>query len=485
MRRNLFFLVCVLWLTSDGVSAVGGIDKAPAPAAPREARFTQPKEAKLPNGLRIVVAERPDLPLLTTELIVRHGSEIDPTGRGGAASMAGSLLTRGTNTMPAPEIARTIESLGGTIFSAATWDSSMAGVVVMSDKEDAALNVLADVVQHPAFQSEEIERLRRQTLDRLRVSLEQPGNVNSYVVTRVVFREGEYAHPSGGTTETIQAITRDDIVKLYQSYYRPEASALVFSGNVTLEQAKAYAEKYFGDWKASPEAAAAPFPVSANNENWKAQKIVVDMPQAGQAAVSIARPAIKRSSPDFYTAEVANAALGSGFVSRLNREIRINRGLSYGAGSSFSMRRDAGAFSGSAQTKNESAVEVATLLQEEIKRLATDPVQGEELKSRQAMLAGSFARNMETNQEVAGQLGSLVVYDLPLDSLDKYIPGLSAVTSDGIADFVHRTLNSPMGVVIVGKASVFKEALAKAGPGWRIIPQADVDLNRAELTKTK
>ena len=122
------------------------------------------------------------------------------------------------------------------------------------------------------------------------------------------------------------------------------------------------------------------------------------MPEAGQAAVTMGRPAIKRASPEYYPALVANAALGNGFVSRINREIRIKRGLSYGAGSSLDPRREKGPFSVSAQTKNESAAEVAGLMQAELKRMVTDPVKGDELKSRQAVLTGGYARALETNQ---------------------------------------------------------------------------------------
>src|SRR5439155_25137739 len=141
---------------------------------------------------------------------------------------------------------------------------------------------------------------------------------------------------------------------------------------------KKYAEKFFGDWKGTmPPANTRP---SSNPADWKPANIVVDMPEAGQAAVSLARPGIKRNSPDYYAGLVANAALGTGFVSRLNKEIRIKRGLSYGARSSLDARREIGPFSASAQTKNESAAEVAGLLIGELKRLASEPVQGDELK---------------------------------------------------------------------------------------------------------
>ena len=223
----------------------------------------------------------------------------------------------------------------------------------------------------------------------------------------------------------------------------------------------------------------------SGGKNWQPQNIVVDMPEAGQAAVVRVKPAIKRADPDYYSALVANAALGNGFVSRLNREIRIKRGLSYGAGSSVDPRREVGSFSTSAQTKNESAAEVASLMDVELKRLVSEPVKGDELKSRQAVLTGRYARSLETNQGFASQIASLASYDLPLATLDKYIPSINAVTSDGVTEFARKYLATPTSLIIAGQARAFLEPLKKAYPDVKVIAQNDLDLNRADLTKRK
>jgi zinc protease len=462
--------------------AIGGVDTTPPPAAPHPVSFTHPKETKLDNGLRVIVAERPSLPLLAIELIIRSGSEADTNDLAGTASLTGSLLTKGTEKMSAPEIVNAIESLGGTIFSSAVSDNSSAGVLVMSNKAEPALTILADVVLRPTFKQEEIDRLRKQSLDGLRVALQQPGSVASYVIGRVVYGDGEYGHAAGGTLETLPAIHRADIVKFYQTYYRPDNAALIFSGNVTFEQAKDYAQRFFRDWKPTRATVS---PISATTGAWKPTSIVVDMPEAGQASVSLTRPAIKRDSPDYYSGLVANAALGNGFGSRLNREIRIKRGLSYGAGSSLDVRRDAGAVTASAQTKNESAAEVASLLQVELKRMKTDPSQGDELKSRQAFLTGNYARSLETDLGFASQVASLAVFKLPLETLDKFIPAINAVTTKDVTSFADKYLGASSSLVIVGKAAAFLEPLKKSFPETRVIPQSNLDLNRADLAKQK
>ena len=183
--------------------------------------------------------------------------------------------------------------------------------------------------------------------------------------------------------------------------------------------------------------------------------------------------------------QVANAALGSGFVSRLNREIRIKRGLSYGARSSLDARRDVGPFMATAQTKNQSAAEVANLMQVELKRMRSEPVQGDELKSRQAVITGGYARNLETNGGFVGKISAMITNDLPLDTLNKFIPAINAVTSADVTAFATKYFDTPPSLIIIGKAPEFIEPLKKDFHDVKVIPVPELDLNRAELTKAK
>src|SRR3954462_1361806 len=479
--KRLFSVSFLFVALAGSAFGIGGVDTPPAPSAPRETPFTQPKETKLGQGLRVIVIERPKLPLLAAELLIRNGAEIDPNDLAGTASLTGSLLTKGTESMTAPQIASAIETLGGTIDSGAYWDASRATTGVMSDKAEPALKILSDVVLHPTFKEEEIGRLKNQILDGLRVAMRQPGALAQFVMNRVLFGDAPYGHSHIGPMETVQAIKREDIVKLYQTYYVPENAALILSGNLTLEQGTKWAEQFFGEWKGG----LAPREVVAPVTDWKPSNVVVDMPEAGQAAVLVARPGIKRDSPDYYVGILANAALGNGFVSRLNREIRIKRGLSYGARSSLDSRRDVGPFSAMAQTKNESAAEVAGLMQTELKRMKSEPVQGAELKSRQAKLTGDYARSLETNGGFVGKMSAMVSYDLPLETINKFIPAINAVTSDDVTAFVAKYFEAPQSLIIIGKAAAFMEPLKKTFPEVKLIPVPELDLNRADLTKAK
>jgi zinc protease len=475
----VFLAIGSITLAPSAALAVGGRDTPPAPAAPPQTQFAQPKEVKLDNGLRVIVAERPGLPLVAAHLVVGSGAEADPPDLAGNASMTGTLLSKGTEKMSAPQIAEAIESLGGDISSSAGWDSSNASLVITSDKLDPALTILADIVLHPAFQQEEIERVRKQRLDGLRVAMQQPGSLASYVAERAVFGAGEYGHAAGGTIESVGRMQRQNLIDFYKKHYAPANAAFILVGDITVDRAKTYAQKFFGDWKAEDQPAGQSAPAPSD---YKPRNVVVDMPEAGQACVGAAKPAIKRDSPDYYAGLVANAALGTGFISRLNREIRIKRGLSYGAQSSLEARRDVGPFTAMAQTKNESAVEVAKLLIGEIKRLVDDPVKGEELKSRQALLTGSYARSLETNEGFADKLSAYAVYGLPLDTLNQFIPKVNAVTTEEVTAFAKKYFGTPS-LIITGKASAFAEALKKEFSDVQVIAQKDLDLNTPALVK--
>src|SRR5205823_3357814 len=173
-------------------------------------------------------------------------------------------------------------------------------------------------------------------------------------------------------------------------------------------------------------AVATPTPPMASTPH---RVVVIDMPEAGQAAVLVARPGLRRLDPAYSISQVTNSILGGGYSSRLNEEIRIKRGLSYGAGSSFDLRRDVGPFTATAQTKNESAGEVAGLIVDEMNKLGTTAVADDELGPRKAVLIGGFGRGLEPNAGIVGRIGTLALYGLSLDEINRYISGVQNVTA--------------------------------------------------------
>ncbi len=452
----------------------------PAPAAPRQPHIPSAVEKTLANGLRVIVVEKKNVPLVSARLMIGTGAAADAAGHAGLADMTASLLTKGTTTKSAEEIARGVEALGASLDSSASFDSSNVDLNVMSPRLAEAMAFLADVVRHPTFRKDEIDRYRAETLDALEVELHEPRELSGFVLSRVVFGETPYGHNLSGTPQSIRKITREDVVKFHRRYYRPDNAVLVMAGEIKSADAFALAQKLLGGWKGAGPKPAAPKPAALP---LKPRVVVIDMPEAGQAAVSVARVGLRRADPAYFAAQVANAVLGGGYSSRLNEEVRIKRGLSYGAGSGFDFRRDAGPFSAGAQTKNESAAEVAGLIADEMNRMAAEPVSDAELTPRKATLIGDYARSIETSQGLVRRLSSLALYGLPLSDVSSYITAVQAIDAAQVQAVAKSHLAGAADVIIVGDAKKFLEPLKARFKDVEVIPYAELDLNTASLKK--
>ena len=457
----------------------------PPPAAPRSVQFPTPVEQTFPNGLRVVIIERSGYPLVAAQVLIKNGGEVDPPELAGLADMTANLLTKGTQSRDATRIAEEIESLGGSLESGARWDASTATVGVMSTKLAPAMEILADVVRRPTFKSDEVERLRQQYLDNLTLQLGEPGSIARFVAARVVFGDGPYGHPISGTSESLAHISAADIVKMHSSFYRPDNAILVIGGDITPKDGFALANKYFGDWAKPSTPTAATKAGNVESANNAGRVVVIDKPDAGQAAVYLVRLGIKRKDPEYFKGIVANSVL-SGYSGRLNQEIRIKRGLSYGAFSTLEARREVGPFVAAAQTKNESGAQVAELLLGEISRLSASPPIDAELTPRKAVLIGNFSRNLETVGGLVTQIGSLALYGLSFEEINLYINNVQAIGTSDVQKFADTRLPAKTSnIIIVGNAKAFLPELEKHHSKVEVIPVAELDLNTSLLRKKK
>lgn len=439
-------------------------DSPPAPSAPRPLTLAAPQEQTLPNGLRVVVAERRGLPLVTAQLLVLSGAEADPPALPGLAALGAGLLTRGSRTRSAPAQAQAAETLGGTLDSSADWHRITVQMTVTTPRLGEALALVADAALRPAFANAELQRLRSETLDELKVRYASPGTQASLAVQQAVFGDGAYGRPVRGTPASLQAITRADVTALHRAHFRPDNAVLVLAGDIGLSQAVALAGRHFGGWRAPAQALPAPSPVAGTPS--KAPLTLVDLGQAaGQASVAVALAVPARGAADDAVGAVSNAVLGLGYSSRMNQEIRIQRGLSYGAGSSFDARRSGGLLLASAQTKNESAAEVLQLVHAQLDSLLQAPVPADELAARKATIVGNLSRSVETTAGLAGQVAALVTAGVPPDALRGRIAALSAVDAAAVQRYASQHFGAEQRrAVVAGDAAQFEPALRAAVP---------------------
>jgi zinc protease len=451
----------------------------PPPAAPRPLSIAAPSEMKLDNGLRVIVAKREGVPLISAELVALSGAETDPPRLAGLASLSASLMTQGTKRHSAPQLAAAAEALGGSLDSAAGWNHSLISITVTTPKLDAALALVAEVAREPVFANDEIARVRTQALDGLKVAYANPGTLAAIVAQRLAYGPGAYGHPASGTPDSLPRIARADLVAAHRQAFRPDNAVLILAGAIDGEAGLALARRHFGGWTApATPLAAAP---RAAPEPSSPAAAVVDMTHSGQAGVVLALALPDRRGDERTIGAVLNAVLGGGYSSRLNQEIRIKRGLSYGVATSVEPRREAALLRVSVQTKNESAAEVVGLMQAEIDRLMTEPVAADELAARKATLIGNFSRSVETTAGLAAAIRALVVANRPATELKTRIASLEAVSAAEVQRYAAAHLGATMRrIAVAGEASSFGSALLASLPGAVTVGQDALDVERSE-----
>jgi zinc protease len=456
---------------------------APPPPGPLiVATAPQPVTERLANGLTLITVPRHNLPLVNASLISNAGAAADPADMAGLHSLTAKLMTKGTRTRSADSVAAAIEALGGQLAAAAGREGMALDLTVKVDQLPAALSVLADLAQNSVYSPDELDRARGQAIDEATVALQSPGALSRLAVARAMFGTGAYGSPVDGTPQSLKAIDRAHVLAAAGRDVRPDNSTLILSGDITPDQARALADRTFGQWKASGTASSAPTGPAAGDAPLKGKVVLVDMPGAAQAAVAVARETAPRSDPAYYSALVANAVLGGGYSARLNKEIRIKRGLSYGAGSTLRAERRDGSVSVAVQTKNPSAPEVLGIILDEMKRLGSEPIPAAEMATRQANLAGNFGRQMESVSGLGAIVGNFVQQGVSPDEIGHYAAQVQAVTPASASAAAAAEL-SPAGatMVIVGDSKIFADAIRKAYGDVTIIPITSLKLDRPAL----
>ena len=473
-------LACALMLACGAATASDFPSTPPAPGPAPKLSIPTPVRQVLPNGMEVITVARQGLPLVTAQLLLRRGGELDPADKAGLADLTATLLTKGAAGRSASALAEAADVLGGSLGSSANWDMSGVGMTVTTPKLASALSLLADVVEKPTLAQDELERARGQALDDLRQRLSRPSSMASLAGARLVFGDGAYGHSRTGTPASLARITRDDVVAMHAQVYRPDNAVLVLAGDITPQQAMQLAQAAFASWaKPSQPLAAAP---AGRAMTQLPTLLVIDQHGAGQAGVALASPAPDRADPGYFAGEVANAVLGGSYSARLNQEIRIKRGLSYGASSRFDPRRTSGLWSAGAQTKNPSAPQVVDLMREEAARLGSTPVPDDELAARKATLIGGYGRGLQTTQGLADTVGMLAGLGIDLAEVGRYVDRVQAVTPAQVQEYAQAHIDpAHAAMVVVGDASQFGDALRKAHPEAVTIPLGKVDLDRGDL----
>lgn len=425
----------------------------PVLAAPPALALPLVVESTLPNGMRLLIVEHHELPIADFILLVGTGGEADPGDKPGVATLVASMLQEGTTTRSALEIAAQEAALGASVSSSGGWDVSRVMLHTPTAQLDSALALFADVALHPSFAPEELERLRQQRLTSLLQLRDRGPAIADRAYAAILYgSDHPYGRPLGGTETATEATTRADLEHYYRTYYRPNNSTLIVVGDVTPADIEARVGRLFSAWQRGEVPRTT---YSRPSAAPRTTVYLIDKPGAPQSSVRIGSIGVARSTDDYFALEVMNTILGGSFTSRLNQNLRETRGYTYGAGSSFAMRREAGPFTASAEVTGTKTDSSLIEFMKEL-RAILDAVPQSELEKAKTYQQLGLPADFETTQDIGFRLAPVVTYGLPLDYYNSYVQRIEQVTQADVQRVARKYIDpAQLAIIVVGdRASV-------------------------------
>ena len=392
----------------------------------------------LPNGIRLLVAPRPAIPVVVVRVYLRAGSAFDPPDAPGLANLTAELLTRGTAKRSGPELDRAIEFVGGSLDASAGRDGTTVGLAVLKKDLDLGLDLLAEVLLTPTFPQHELERKVGEIQGALRRSEEDPQAVAGRALAMLLYPGHPYAHQVAGTIESVGALSREQVARFHRERYRPDAAAVAVVGDVTVDEVRQALLRRLGGWTAPTEALTV-IPQAAANPSIASETITRDLTQA---TVYLGRPGLRQDHPDYFALVVANYILGGGSASRLYTRVREEGGLAYAVYSSNSPGRYGASYVVALQTRVDAVGEAVRLVKEELARMAQAPVADRELRLAKEYLIGSFPLRLDTSRKVADLLIAIEEYGLGLDYPERFKAEIAKVTAADVQRVAARYMNA-------------------------------------------
>ena len=439
----------------------------PAPEPTRPFPFPAIEKSTLANGMRVWTVHHAQVPLVSFSLLVRRGAASDPPGQDGLAAVTADMLDEGSGSRSAIEMHEALARLGAQFDTDIGSDATVASVTVLSRFAQRALELLSDVVARPAIRDDDFTRVRQLRLHRLTQLRDMPSAVADRAFLKLIYGAHPYGHSPIGNETTLAAMHVDDVRAFHARAIRPSAATLIAVGDCDHAEIAGLAAESFGDWTGTSDGDAA----TAASLPQAARLNVVPRPRAPQSELRIGQVAVGRDTPDYHALVVANTILGGQFVSRINLNLREDKGLTYGARTAFEFRRMPGPFvlqvsvqtSGTATAIDESIGEIAGIR-------GSRPVTADELALGIAALTRGYARSFETGEQIGRAALQLALYDLPDDYFEQFVPRIERVTSDDVSRVMARHLDpARLTTLIVGDFDTIGSDLSGLGFGEPVV----------------
>ena len=450
MRRNLVTCLAVLAIAAPAAAQQPERETPPPPGPLRP--FTVPviRETRLPNGLRIVVAERRSLPIVHARVIVNAGAVHEPAEKSGLASLTGTLLVEGgAGGLASAELAQRIEAIAAQIGSSASYSLASVTVTSLRSVFDSAMSLGAKAVRSPSFDEREFGRVKSQALAGYEQAMSSAEGVADRTFSRAMYApEAPYSRSPAGTATTLGAITRADVAAWHSRMYAPGNTTILFVGDIAFDEAVALVTRLYADWAVpSPSIT---LPANPFRSATSPRVILVDRPGSVQSSIYVGVPGIATTDPDFFTMTVLHRIMGGGFTSRINTNLRERRGFTYGANTVNAALQNAGTFYASSSVRTNATDSALVEVMNEYRRIVTEPVPDAEFSAGVNNLVAGFPASVQSVQELANRLQTLLIYGMPLDYYNTFRERLAAVTSADVLALAKRKIVPDVTMVVVG-----------------------------------
>jgi zinc protease len=438
------------------------LDRSVMPAAAPTPTYDFPdvQRRTLSNGLQLWLVERPGAPIVTMQLITEAGAVSDPADRPGLASLTAAMMTEGTTSRSATQIADELDFLAANLNVGAGQEVALASITTLVRNLEPALAIFADVVVNPSFPAGEWDRVRNQRLVALVQALDQPPTIATREFGRIVYGNAHpYGRPLQGTPESVRSATPEMLRTFHRRHYVPNASHVIVVGDVRRDDIVRQLERAFGSWQRG--AAPAPVRPSAPAPQQATRIFLIDKPGSAQSQIRIGHVGVDRASSDYFPLLVMNTILGGQFSSRINLNLREDKGYTYGARSGFEMARLAGPFVAQAGVQTAVTKESVIEFMNELTEIRGDrPVTRDELDFARTSIIRREPLTLETNAQIANRIQDLILYGLPDDYFDEYNQHIAAVSQADVNRVAREYLHPErFAIVIVGDRAQIEDSL--------------------------
>lgn len=445
----------------------------PAPAGAPELHVPAWTTMKLNNGAELIVSPRHNLPLVSFAINFVGGSnQYEPAAKPGVGEFAGAMLTEGTTTKSGDDISNALQLLGTGVRISVGGENGAISFLATTDKMEKVLQIVEDLLVNPSFPNDAIERYRARRLVALTQAKDRTGAIAGRVFPKVLYTE---AHPYGRsvTEQSVHAITRDDIVSFAKAYFTPGHAIISVVGDVQPNEVRQMVERVLAPWSGGGSMPTFDYPQTPAP---KATTIyLVDKPGAAQSSFAIGLPGPARNTPDYFALEVLNTMLGGMFQSRLNANIREQKGYSYGVGSGFSYGKGPGPFEAGGDIVTAKTDSALIEFMKELRGIrGARPITDDELKTAEDNLVQGLPQDFSSVRSVNGSISDIFLEDLPQDYYQHYAQNVRAVTKDDVTRVANKYIDvDHLAIVIVGDRKTIEQPLKATG----IAPVVVLDLN--------